>query len=143
MSVVTSRRLASSRAPAVIADSAFADARDLIATEVGRRTHVPGFLAGSLMRPGIEKAAHLLFGLDLASLAPERSISRIVPRPLLLIRGARDPVIPPDHARRLKDHAANAAAELWMLEGMGHTEGGRSGLCNRAVAGLWRVAPCQ
>ena len=115
----------------VVADSAFADARDLIATEVGRRTHVPGFLAGSLMRPGIEAAARVLFGLDLAALAPERVIARIAPRPLLLIHGSHDPVIPPDHARRLKDHAANAAAELWMLNGMGHTEGARSGPCNQ------------
>jgi pimeloyl-ACP methyl ester carboxylesterase len=115
---------------AVIADSAYADIRDLIATEVGRRTRLPGWMAAWLMRPGIENAARLLFAMDLAALAPEAVVARIAPRPLLLIHGSQDPVIPPDHARRLKDHAVNAAAELWMLEGLRHTEGARMGPCN-------------
>lgn len=115
---------------AVIADSAYADIRDLIATEVGRRTHVPGFIADWLMRPGIEVAARLLYGLDLAAVAPDRAVSRITPRPVLLIHGAQDPVIPLDHATRLKNHAPAAAAELWILDGKGHTEGARSGRCN-------------
>jgi pimeloyl-ACP methyl ester carboxylesterase len=115
---------------AVIADSAFADARDLIAMEVGRRTHVPGTFAGSFLRPGIEGTARVLFGIDLGALAPERVVRRIAPRPLLIIHGERDPVIPPDHARRLAQHAGGNA-EVWILDEMGHTEGARSGPCNR------------
>jgi fermentation-respiration switch protein FrsA (DUF1100 family) len=114
---------------AVIADSAFADARDLIATEVGRRTRAPGALAGLVLRPGIETAARMLFGINLASLAPERVVQRIAPRPLLIIHGERDPVIPLDHARRLAQHASDA--EVWILDEMGHTEGARSGPCNQ------------
>lgn len=115
---------------AVIADSAYADVRDLIATEVARRTHVPGTIADWVMRPGIETAAWMLYGLDLAAVAPERAVSRIAPRPVLLIHGAQDPVIPPEHARRLKHRAVNAGAELWMLDGLGHTEGAQFGACN-------------
>ncbi len=115
---------------AVVADSAFADIRDLIADEVERRTRVPGFLAGSLMRPGIEVAARILYGLDLAALAPENIVGRISPRPVLFIHGEQDRMIPVDHAARLKNRAENPAAELWTLPRSGHTEGVRSGPCN-------------
>ena len=116
---------------AVIADSAYADPRDLMASQVERRTRVPGFIAASLLRPGIEGAARLLYGLDLAALAPERVVARIAPRPVLFIHGELDSVVPQEHAKRLNDHAANAAAELWILDGMRHTAGARSGPCNR------------
>lgn len=114
---------------AVVADSAYADIRDLIATEVGRRTLVPGFIAHWLMRPGIETAARMLYGLDVAGLAPERALARIADRPVLLIHGSQDPVIPPGHATRLKQHAGEAA-QLWMLDSMRHTEGVRLGRCS-------------
>jgi hypothetical protein len=83
-------------------------------------------MAAWLMRPGIETAARILYRLDLAAVAPELAITRIAPRPVLLVHGAQDAVIPPEHARRLKDRAANTPAELWMLDGKGHTEGARS-----------------
>jgi fermentation-respiration switch protein FrsA (DUF1100 family) len=84
------------------------------------------------MRPGIEGAASMLYNLDLAALAPTRAVARMTTRPVLLIHGSLDPVIPVDHARRLKHHAANAKTELWILDGMGHAEGARSGPCHRA-----------
>jgi pimeloyl-ACP methyl ester carboxylesterase len=116
---------------AVIADSAYADVRDLIAFEVGRRTRVPGFIAGTIMRPGIEGVAWMLYGLDLATLAPERVIARVASRPLLLIHGDRDRVIPLDHMTRLEQGAGTGAGvEHWVLEGLGHSEGVRSGRCN-------------
>ena len=117
---------------AVVADSAFADVRDLIASEVARRTPVPSVFAGAIMRPGIEGVARLFYGLDLAALAPERVIAAIAPRPLLLIHGDGDRIVPVGHATRLKDHAAGA--ELWILEGQGHASGVRDGRCNLTVS---------
>lgn len=116
---------------AVVADSAYADIRDLMAAEVGHRTFVPGVIARWILRPGIQAAARMLHDLDLAVLAPERAIPRIADRPVLLIHGSEDPVIPPEHAARLKNRAPGASIELWMLDGKGHTEGVRSGPCNR------------
>jgi pimeloyl-ACP methyl ester carboxylesterase len=115
---------------AVIADSAYADFRDVIAGEVGHRTLVPRFLAQWILRPGIQAAGWMLHDIDMARLAPQRAITRLENRPVLLIHGSQDPVIPPDHARRLKDHASGNV-QLWMLEGKGHTEGARAGPCNR------------
>jgi alpha-beta hydrolase superfamily lysophospholipase len=109
---------------AVVADSAFANIREMIGGELHRKTGLPASLSSFLM-PGIDWLASRLYSMEMDAAAPERAIRRISPRPILLIHGIQDPVIPFDHARRLKT-AAGAAAELWPLPG-GHTEGVRMG----------------
>lgn len=115
---------------AIVADSAYADVRDLIAREVQARARIPELIAGTLLRPGIEWAAWLLYGLDTAALAPDSVVARIAPRPLLLIHGERDRLIPVDHAERLNRRAGQATTDLWTLPGLGHTDGVRMGRCH-------------
>ncbi len=113
---------------AVVADSSYADVRDLLAGEVARRVHVPGPIVGWSLKPGIIGMARLAFGIDLSAVAPESAVAHIAPRPLLLIHGGQDPQVPPDQARRLKDRAG-PTAELWMIDGARHAEGARLAPC--------------
>ena len=69
-------------------------------------------------------------GVDTAALAPDSVVARIAPRPLLLIHGERDRLIPVDHAERLNRRAAAATTDLWTLPGLGHTDGVRMGRCH-------------
>ncbi len=107
---------------AVVADSAFADIRSVIDAELHRELGSPAWVTGILM-PGIDWLARRLYALQLDRATPERAIRGVAPRPILLIHGLRDAVIPFEHARRLKA-AAGAAAELWAIAG-NHTQGVR------------------
>lgn len=107
---------------AVVADSAFANIRDVIGGEFQRETGFPASFAYRLM-PGMNWLAFLLYSVEIDAAAPEKVIRRISPRPILLIHGILDSVIPFDHARRLKA-AAGDGAELWPMPG-GHTQGVR------------------
>lgn len=107
---------------AVVADSAFADVRELMVAEIARRTDLPTQLA-SLLMPGVAFVTQWLYALDFDTVAPERTVSSIAPRPVLFIHGSADAVIPVAHAYRLQAAAQNAAAELWILPGVGHTKG--------------------
>ena len=107
---------------AVVADSAFADMRDIMERQIKERTGVPSQFAG-LLRPGITVLAWLLYSLDLDAISPERAVPDIAPRPILFIHGEKDRTIPVEHAHRLKAASQNPADELWILRGVGHTEG--------------------
>ncbi len=109
---------------AVVADSAFADIRDIMEQQIKERTGVPSQFA-RLLRPGITVLAWLLYSLDLDAIPPERAVPDIAPRPILFIHGEEDRTIPVEHAYRLKAASQNPAGELWILRGLGHTEGVR------------------
>ena len=106
---------------AVIADSAFADIRDVIVGEIQRETGLSSFIA-KLLLPGIHTLARLLYDTDISDSSPEQVIARISPRPVLLIHGTQDTIIPFEHARRLQA-ASPSNVDLWPLVGYGHTEG--------------------
>lgn len=57
--------------------------------------------------------------LDLDQLRPVEVINRISPRPLLIIHGASDPVVPASDAQENYD-AAGTGRELWIIPGAGH-----------------------
>ena len=106
----------------VVADSAFADMRDIMERQIKERTGVPIQIA-RLLRPGITLVAWLLYSLDFGAIPPERAVPGIAPRPILFIHGDEDHTIPVEHARRFKAASQNPADELWILPGLGHTEG--------------------
>jgi dipeptidyl aminopeptidase/acylaminoacyl peptidase len=58
-------------------------------------------------------------GMDTGELPPGRVIGRIAPRPLLIIGGTDDPVIPPDFLRKNYD-AAGAPKGWWLVPGAHH-----------------------
>jgi dipeptidyl aminopeptidase/acylaminoacyl peptidase len=108
---------------AVVADSAFADVRDVIGAAIERETGLPPNLI-KLLGPGLKFLAAKLYSLNLDGVSPEEAIASISPRPVLLIHGEDDQITPAQHALRLKESAGDRA-ELWLLPGRQHTEGVR------------------
>ncbi len=108
---------------AVVADSAFADMRDIMERQINERTGVPIQIA-RLLRPGITVLAWLLYSLDFDAIPPERAVPEIAPRPILFIHGKKDRTIPVEHVHRLKAASRNPADKLW-THPLGHTEGVR------------------
>lgn len=106
---------------AIIADSSFASAQDVLAGEISRETDLPPSIS-SLVLPGIRVLGNLLYSLDVSQSAPEESIALSGARPVLLIHGTKDDIIPFAHAQRLRE-AGGANVELWPLPGYRHTEG--------------------
>jgi fermentation-respiration switch protein FrsA (DUF1100 family) len=60
------------------------------------------------------------YGLDLGAITPERAISQVAPRPILLIHGTADTRIPVENAYRLKAATTDAGVELWIVPGAEH-----------------------
>ena len=110
---------------AVVADSAFSDMRDLMDAQIETRKRIPSWFSRLFLRPGFAFVAQLFYSLDFTEIPPERAVPDIAPRPILFIHGGEDPIIPVEHARRLKAATKNSTDELWILEGYGHTEGVR------------------
>ena len=108
---------------AVVADSAFADIRGLMDSEIENITGIPSVLVRKVFRQGIGIVAKYVFSLDFDLIAPEVVIPNIAPRPILLIHGSLDPRIPVEHSRRLKVASQGSADELWILDGAEHTTG--------------------
>lgn len=99
---------------AVVSDSAYASLGDIISDAFRRR-----FLPAGLLLALSDIFTRLAFGYRLTSLKPLDSVHRISPRPLFIIHGADDSVIPADHARRLFERAGEPK-ELWIQEGADH-----------------------
>ena len=106
---------------ALVADSAFADLRDVMLGEVSRQTGIPLPLTVPL-GPGLRLMARNRYGFDLDDITPEKRIGAITQRPILLIHGEQDLTIPVEAAQRLH-RAAPTGTELWILPGRRHTEG--------------------
>ena len=104
---------------AVVADSPFARATDLIAQETARKTPVPEWLAPAFL-PGAGALALLFHGIDLRDSAPDRAAGRLT-YPVLVIHGEADERIPVEHGRRVYE-SAPAGSELWLVPDAGHVE---------------------
>ena len=106
----------------LIADSAFADVREAVGSELERQTSLPAEII-SILWPGMRLAGSWSYDLDIEAASPLKSIHAIAPRPVLLVHGELDAVIPVDHARQLKAQGG-PKTDLMLLPG-GHTEGVR------------------
>ncbi|MBM2809681.1 MAG: Dipeptidyl aminopeptidase/acylaminoacyl-peptidase-like protein [Chloroflexi bacterium] len=112
--------LAAAQAPevgAVVADSPYADQREILSREITRRTGFPPIFA-----PGIALMARPLLGLDLAGIPPLLAVSQIAPRPILFIHGEADARIPYQNSERLIAAANNPINELWIVKGAAHAD---------------------
>jgi dipeptidyl aminopeptidase/acylaminoacyl peptidase len=102
---------------AVVADSPFATMRDVVAFAYQRR-RVP-------TRPILDLTDALTqwrYGYPFEAVRPLDVVGQIAPRPLLLIHGTADQIIPVEHSRRLYA-AAGTPKELWVFEGATHCGG--------------------
>ena len=119
----------------VVADSTFADFSTLAERQINWLP--PAMSRAVLWVSGVW--ARLELGVPLSDISPRRHIAVIAPRPLLLIHGTGDMLIPPSQAR-LNFAAARPPKELWMVPGAGHI--GAMGVAGpqyeRRVAGFLR-----
>jgi fermentation-respiration switch protein FrsA (DUF1100 family) len=108
---------------AIVVDSAFADVQDVMLGEVSRRT---GFTAAwaQLLSPGLGFMVQRRLGTDLDEISPERAIAAISPRPILLVHGEDDLIVPARSMQRLSA-AAGPNATAWILPERHHAEGVR------------------
>jgi pimeloyl-ACP methyl ester carboxylesterase len=104
---------------ALVADSPFANASDLIAQEVSRKTPVPKWIV-PLFIPGTELASNLLHGIKLGELDPESAVGDI-DYPILLIHGTEDTRIPVDQGIRVHA-AAHPDSGRWLVPGVDHVD---------------------
>jgi pimeloyl-ACP methyl ester carboxylesterase len=101
---------------AVVAESAFANVRDLLEIQVPLNTHLP-----RLFTPGILLMGDLLYGFGTAQNQPERAVARLGARPLFLIQDGADEFIPADQATRLQQAgAADPNLRTWLVPNTAH-----------------------
>jgi len=107
----------SQRIRAVAADGSFVRLRNAIRQGAAERG-VPQLLAGPLAALGVRIAGWRL-GANLETADPERWVSKIAPRALLLIHGAEDPYTTTEEVQAMFA-AAGEPKELWVVPGAGH-----------------------
>jgi len=108
---------------AIIADSSFADIRDVMLGEVERRTILSSEWA-QILSPGLGIMVQRHLRADLDKITPEKAITEIYPRPILLVHGEDDSIIPVRSVHRLGE-AAGPNATVWILPDRNHVEGVR------------------
>ena len=115
--------LAVSEEPAIgaaVTDSAFADARDMIAQETARATPFPEWLVPMFI-PGMMFMANALYGIEVSAVVPEESAASLG-FPILIIHGDADSRIPVGHSARIFT-AAPVGSQLWVIPDSDHADG--------------------
>jgi pimeloyl-ACP methyl ester carboxylesterase len=120
--------LAAAAEPAVqamVEDSGYADLMDVLDQEVPRRSGLP-----PIFTPGIVLMSRLMYGIHAAEVKPAEAAARFAPRPLLVIHGDADELIPVASAGRIW-HARYGEgtpdpATYYIAPGAGHTQAYKS-----------------
>jgi pimeloyl-ACP methyl ester carboxylesterase len=107
------------RITAVVADSPYADATDLIARESARKTPFPQWLIPVFI-PTAKLMAKIIYGINIGELVPERAVTRLE-YPILVIHGEEDKRIPWEHGQRVAAAAADGSF-LWLVPGVDHVD---------------------
>ncbi len=102
----------------MVADSAFADIRNVMVAELEEKTDVPA-AALRLFGPGITFIAQLVFDLNLSEIPPLTAVPAIAPRPILFIHGEDDTRVPVEQTRALFHADLSTTNDLWVLPGAG------------------------
>jgi len=100
---------------AVVADSSFADLKDMMAPEFSKRTKFPTFFL-----PPLLFMVKLMYGVDFNAIKPVELVSKIAPRPVLFIHGELDEIVPLEHAYRLQQASENPQNQLWVVPDAEH-----------------------
>lgn len=118
----TAALLAAARDPrirCVVADSAYASFRDLVKGAFRHFAHAPSFPLATL----VTLLGRRMYGFDVDKVTPQDVIASISPRPVFVIHGLDDKIIPPQHAERLYE-AAGEPKWLWLVDGADHAAAG-------------------
>lgn len=104
---------------ALVADSPYAKASDLIAQETARKTVFPKWLA-PIFLPGVQLTARMLHGIDIGALVPEEAV-KTLDYPIMVIHGTADTRIPSEHGTRVY-HAAHPESSIWLVPDLDHVD---------------------
>jgi uncharacterized protein len=105
---------------AVVAESPFADFREIAYDRMGQPFHLGPWVGRTLLRPLVEVAflrARWKYRLDMQKISPEDSVATATV-PVLLIHSQIDSNIPVRHSRLI--HAGNPKTQLWEVSGADH-----------------------
>jgi uncharacterized protein len=102
------------RIKAVVLDSPFGNLPELLDRQLTLHSHLP-----RLFNPGILTAARLAFGVRTDNLIPIRSALQWGQRPMLLIHGEADSIVPVHQARQLA-RAIGPTCQAVILPGVEH-----------------------
>lgn len=100
---------------AIIADSSYADLKEMMEPEFSKRTKFPKFFL-----PPLLVMVKIMYGVDFNAVRPIESVPEIAPRPVLFIHGELDDVVPVAHAYRLQQASLSPQSQLWVVPGAGH-----------------------
>jgi alpha-beta hydrolase superfamily lysophospholipase len=102
---------------AVVADSPFTGIAEVVAHNAARRR-----LPARLVVPMADALTGWRYGYRFGAVRPIGAVAALSPRPLLLIHGSADTLIPVSHAHELFA-AAHEPKQLWLVEGAEHCGG--------------------
>lgn len=105
---------------AAVLDSPFGNLPEVLDDQLARHSNLPRYF-----NPGILTAAHFVFGVRTDDLIPIRSARRWSDRPLFLIHGEDDSIVPVHQARQLV-RAAGPNCQVALLSGVEHVQAYRS-----------------
>ncbi len=114
--------LAAAEEPAIcalVADSSYAKASDLIAQETARKTDIPEWITPMFI-PGVKVMARVLYDIDIGALEPEEA-AKLLSYPILIIHGTGDTRIPFEHSVRIHK-TAYPGSTLWLVPAVGHVD---------------------
>lgn len=103
---------------AVVSDSTYASLQDVIASGVENLAGLPAFPFAPIIQWFAEQKA----GFTATSVAPVEYIHLISPRPIYLLHGGADELIPVENSQRLYE-ASSDPRELWIDPHLGHGKG--------------------
>ncbi|OBS09333.1 alpha/beta hydrolase [Acidihalobacter prosperus] len=102
---------------AVVADSAFADLYRYLSTHMPEWTNLPNWP----FTPEIFFELRLINGLDVSKVDPLRDVAALRHRPVLLIAGSADRIVPMSNSQALyRALRRDPAASLWIVPGAKH-----------------------
>ncbi len=101
----------------VVSDCSYANLTDQISYRLREDFKFPPFP----LLPLAKAWAHLFNGMQFKLINPEQAVSRLNV-PLLIIHGANDAYIPPQHARRLQKAAPKDQVMCWLAPDADHAE---------------------
>ena len=106
------------RIEALVVDSPFSTMSEVIAANY-RRYRLPS----EPLLPVADLVNRLRYGYRFAQVRPLEMIGAIAPRPILLLHGTEDRIIPYEHAVQLADAAAPGTVQLVTFDGADHCGG--------------------
>ena len=104
---------------ALVVDSPYARASDLLTSETTRKTGIPEWLS-PIFIPAVKVIASLFYGIDVGSLVPEEAVRQLT-YPILVIHGKEDTRIPYTHGERVYDEAYQGST-IWLVPGVEHVD---------------------